>query len=137
MTKLPIDQAQLVELWQQVRSSAEERSKDFGDVALQYHLAKRFRLIEILDIAAGKRDQGVSVGLVTTLMAIHRNSDPGSKLSFLEWYPNTILPELTGLPVEALGYHDLLSSMDYWTDKAIGGAEADLTFKLGIDYHSV
>ena len=135
MTKLPIDQSQLVELWQQVRSSAEEQSKDFGDVALQYHLAKRFRLIEILDIAARKRDQGVSVGLVTTLMAIHRNSDPGSKLSFLEWYPTTILPELTGLPVEELSYHDLLSSMDYWTDRAIGGAEADMTFKLGIDYH--
>ena len=130
MTKLPINQGQLIKLWQQVRSSAEEQSKDFGDVALQYHLAKRFRLIEILDIAAGKRDQGVSVGLVTALMAIHRNSDPGSKLSFMEWYSNTILPELTGLPVEELGYHDLLSSMDYWTDRAIGCAEADMTFKL-------
>ena len=135
MTQLPINQGQLIKLWQQVRSSAEEQSKDFGDVALQYHLAKQFRLIDILNLAAGKRDQGVSAGLVTVLMAIHRNSDPGSKLSFLEWYPTTILPELTGLRVEELGYHDLLSSMDYWTDRAIRGAESDITFKLAIDYH--
>jgi transposase len=134
MTKRPINQAQLIELWQQVRSSAEEQSKDFGDVALQYHLAKRFRLIEILDLAAGKRDQGVSAGLVTVLMAIQRNSDPGSKFSFLEWYPNTILPELTGLPAEEVTYPDLLSSMDYWTDGAIGKAETDMTVKLVVDY---
>ena len=87
MTKLPIKQAQLIKLWQRVRSSAQERSKDFGDVALQYYLAESFGLIEILDYAAYKRDQGIRVGLATLLMAIHRNSDPGSKLSFLEWYP--------------------------------------------------
>src|SRR3990172_1765887 len=111
MSKLPKNQAQLIELWQQVRSAAEEQSKDFGDVALQYHLAKQFGLIEILDQAAGKRDQGISVGLATVLMAIHRNSDPGSKLSLLEWYPRTLLPELTGVPGREVTYPDLLSSM--------------------------
>lgn len=134
MSKLPINQADLIKLWQQVRSCAEEQSKDFGDVALQFHLAKRFLLAEILDIAAGKRDQGISVGLATVLMAIHRNSDPGSKLSFLDWYPTTILPELSGLSAEEVSYQDLLSSMDYWTDEAIGNAEADITFKLAVDY---
>lgn len=134
MSNLPINQADLIKLWQQVRSCAEEQSKDFGDVALQFHLAKRFCLIEILDIAAGKRDQGISVGLATVLMAIHRNSDPGSKLSFLDWYPTTILPELSGLSAQEVSYQDLLSSMDYWTDGAIGNAEADITLKLGHDY---
>lgn len=134
MAKLPINQAQLIKLWQRVRSSAEEQSKDFGDVALQYHLAEQFGLIETLDAAAGKRDQGISVGLATLLMAIHRNSDPGSKLSFLEWYPNTILPQLCGLPGKGVSYHDLLSSMDYWTDEAIGKAEAEMTVKLGKRY---
>ena len=85
MSKLPINQAQLIELWRRVQSASEVQSKEFGDVALQYHLAAQFGLIEILDQSAGKRDQGVSVGLATVLMAIHRNSDPGSKLSFLEW----------------------------------------------------
>ena len=134
MSKLPKNQAQLIELWQQVRSAAEEQSKDFGDVALQYHLAKQFGLIEILDQAAGKRDQGISVGLATVLMAIHRNSDPGSKLSLLEWYPNTLLPELTGVPGREVTYHDLLSSMDYWKDSAIAQAETDITLKLGKAY---
>lgn len=103
-------------------------------MALQYHLAKRFGLIEILDQAAGKRGQGISVGLATVLMAIHRNSDPGSKLSFLDWYPNTILPELTGVPGKEVAYHDLLSSMDYWKDSAIAQAETDITLQLGKAY---
>ena len=134
MTKLSIKQAQLIKLWQRVQPSAQVRSKDFGDVALQYYLAESFGLIEILDYAAYKRDQGMRVGLATLFMAIHRNSDPGSKLSFLEWYPNTILPELTGLSGEEVAYHDLLSSMDYWNDEAIGKAEKDMLFELGNTY---
>ena len=31
-------------------------------------------------------------------------------------------------------YHDLLSSMDYWTNEAIAQAETDATLKLGKDY---
>lgn len=134
MSKLPINQAQLIELWHQVRSAAEEQSKEFGDVALQYHLAEQFGLRDILDGAAGKRDQGVCAGLATLLMAIHRNCDPGSKLSFLEWYPRTILPELTGVSAQEIAYHDLLSSMDYWTNEAIAQVETDATLKLGKDY---
>ena len=134
MAKLPINQAQLIELWRRVQSASEVQSKEFGDVALQYHLAEQFGLIEILERSAGKRDQGVSVGLSTVLMAIHRNSDPGSKLSFLEWYPRTILPELTGVSAEGIAYHDLLSSMDYWTNEAIAQAETDMTLKSGKDY---
>ena len=131
MTALPVNPTQLAELWQQVRTTAEERSKDFGDVALQYHLAEQLGLVELLDQVAGKRTQGVSVGLVTLLMTIHRNSDPGSKLAFLEWYPTTILPELCGLPVGLIAYHDLLASMDYWTDEAIGQVETALTLRVG------
>ena len=131
MTALPVNPIQLVELWQQVRATAEERSKDFGDVALQYHLAEQLGLVELLDQVAGKRTQGISVGLAMLLMAIHRNSDPGSKLSFLDWYPTTILPELSGQPVGLIAYHDLLASMDYWTDEAIGQVESELTLRLG------
>jgi transposase len=68
------------------------------------------------------------------LMAIHRNSDPGSKFSFLEWYPTTALPELSGLPAEMVSYSDLLASMDYWTDEAIGQVETGLTLLLGQRY---
>lgn len=131
MTSLPVNPSQLAALWQQVRASAEERSKDFGDVALQYQLAEQLGLVELLDQVAGKRAQGISVGMATLMMAIHRNSDPGSKLAFLEWYPTTILPELSGQPVGVIAYHDLLASMDYWTDEAIGQVETELTLRLG------
>ena len=56
-------------------------------------------------------------------MAIHRDVDPGSKLSFLEWYPQTILPELAKLPNEEVSYQHLLRSLEYWDDIAIGKAE--------------
>jgi len=135
MTSLPVDSAQLSDLWHQVRSVAEERSKDFGDVALQYHLAEELSLVALLDSVAGKRDQGISVGQATVLMAIHRNSEPGSKLSFLEWYPTTALPELSGLPAELVSYADLLSSMDYWTDEAIGPVETELTLQVAQRFH--
>lgn len=131
MTSLPVNPSQLAALWQQLRASAEERSKDFGDVALQYQLAEQVGLVELLDQVAGKRAQGISVGMATLMMAIHRNSDPGSKRAFLEWYPTTILPELSGQPVGVIAYHDLLASMDYWTDEAIGQVETELTLRLG------
>ena len=135
MSSLLVDSAQLADLWYQVRATAEERSKDFGDVALQYHLAMQLGLVALLDRVAGKRDQGLSVGQVMLMMAIHRNSDPGSKLSFLEWYPTTALPELSGLPAERVTYSDLLSSMDYWTDEAIGQVETELTLQVAQQFH--
>ena len=92
-------------------------------------------LVALLDRVAGKRDQGLSVGQVMLMMAIHRNSDPGSKLSFLEWYPTTALPELSGLPAERVTYSDLLSSMDYWTDEAIGQVETELTLQVAQQFH--
>ena len=134
MSNLQVNQAQLVELWRQVQSVSEVRSKDFGDVALQYHLAQGCGLVALLDQAAGKRAQGISVGLAMVLMAIHRNSDPGSKWSFLDWYPTTILPELSGLPGEMVTYDDLLSSMDYWPEEAIGQVETALTLQLSQRY---
>jgi hypothetical protein len=89
-----LDQNELVELWQQLQSLTQEETRDCGDVALLWHLAER------LDQTADKREQGQSVGLLTVLMSIHRDADPGSKLSFLEWYPQTVLPELANLPSE-------------------------------------
>lgn len=135
MTTLPVDSAHLADLWHQVRSVSEEQSKDFGDVALQYHLAEKMGLVELLDRVAGKRDPGISVGQAMVWMAIHRNSDPGSKLSFLEWYPTTVLPELSGLPAKMIAYHDVLSSMDYWTEEAIGQVETELTLQVARQFH--
>ena len=87
-----LSQNQLKELWQQLQSLTQEQTRDCGDVVLLWHLAKRLGLVSILDEAAGKRAQGQSVGALSVLMAIHRAVDPGSKLSFLEWYPQTVLP---------------------------------------------
>jgi transposase len=136
-----LDQNELIELWQQIQSLTKEETRDCGDVALLWHLAERLDLVNILDQAAGKRGQGQSVGLVTVLMAIHRDVDPGSKLSFLEWFPQTILPELANLAHEEVSYQHLLRSLEYWDDSAIGKddsaigkIETAVLLKLGLEY---
>ena len=129
-----LNESELVELWQQLQSMTQEETRDCGDVALLWHLVERLDLVNILDQAAGKREQGESVGLVTALMAIHRDTDPGSKLSFLEWYPQTILPELANLANEEVSYQHLLRSLEYWDDIAIAKAETAILLKLGLDF---
>jgi len=99
-----LNENELVELWQRLQSLTQEETRDCGDVALLWHLAERLDLVNILSQSAGKREQGQSVGLLSVLMAIHRDVDPGSKQSFLEWYPQTILPELAKLPNEEVDY---------------------------------
>jgi transposase len=125
---------ELISLWQQLQAISQEESKECGDVALLWHLAKGLELPEILDAASGKRDQGEAVGLLTLIMAIHRDCDPSSKLALLEWYPKTILPQLTKLEVEKLNYHDLLRSLDYWTDQAIAAAEVGILLQLSLKF---
>ena len=60
-----LSQNELIELWQQLQSMTQEETRDCGDVALLWHLAKRLDLVNILDQAADKREQGQSVGLLT------------------------------------------------------------------------
>jgi len=129
-----LNESELVELWQQLRSLTQEETRDCGDVALLWHLAERLNLVSILDQAAGKREQGQSVGLLTVLMAIHQDVDPGSKLSFLEWYPQTILPEIANLAHQEVSYQHLLRSLEYWDNSAIGKAETAILLKLGLEY---
>ena len=129
-----LSQNELKELWQQLQSMTQEETRDCGDVALLWHLAKRLDLVNILDQASDKRTQGQSVGLLTVLMAIHRDTDPGSKLAFLDWYPQTILPELAELPPEEVNHQDLLRSLDYWDDQAIGKAEAAILLRLALEF---
>lgn len=129
-----LNENELVELWQQLQSLTQEETRDCGDVTLLWHLAERLALVNILDQAAGKREQGQSVGLLSVLMAIHRDTDPGSKLSFLEWYPQTVLPELVNLTLEEVSYQHLLRSLEYWDDSAIGKAETAILLKLGLEF---
>ena len=129
-----LSQNELQELWQQLQSMTHEETRDCGDVALLWHLAKRLDLVNILDQAADKRIQGQSVGLLAVLMAIHRDTDPGSKLAFLDWYPQTVLPELVKLAPADVNHQDLLRSLDYWDDQAIGKSEAATLLRLALEF---
>lgn len=122
------------ELWQQLQTLTEEETRECGDVALLWHLAQRLNLVEILDQSSKKREQGFSVGMLSLLMAIHRDSDPQSKLAFMDWYPKTILPELAKLKIEEVNYEHLLRSLDYWDDEAIAEVETKVFLQLAIGF---
>lgn len=97
MRQVQINQRQRANFENLIQSIEIEQTKEFGDVAVYYHLEREFGLIEIFDQAAGKRNQGVSVGFLTPIMAINRNVEPKSKRGILDWYPQTALPEITGV----------------------------------------
>jgi hypothetical protein len=59
-----LDQNELIELWQRLQSLTQEETRDCGGVALLWHLAERLDLVNILDQATDKREQGQSVGLL-------------------------------------------------------------------------
>ena len=80
----------------------------FGGAAAAWAMAKRLRLIEIIDRHVPKRNQGLSVGQYLTLAAINRCVEPKSKRAFAEWYGDTALARLC--PVEP----KLLASQRFW-----------------------
>lgn len=121
----------LTELLQQIHIA---ESSNFGDCGLLYHLAQSFGLIQILDQAAEKRDQGFRVGPLSVIMAINRLVDPRSKWQVPEWYSDTGLAQLTGIGKEELKYDDLLHTLEYWTEAAIARAEQGIFKQLALRY---
>jgi len=65
-----------------------------GGVAVLLRIAKRLELIDVINAAAPKRDQGPSVGHYILLAALNRSLRPCSKLAIGDWYERTVLRRL-------------------------------------------
>jgi len=65
-----------------------------GGVAALLRIAQRLELIEAINAAAPKRDQGPSVGHYIVLAALNRALAPCSKLAIGDWYDQTVLRRL-------------------------------------------
>ena len=83
-----------------------------GGVAALLGIAQRLDLLELINQVAPKRDQGPSVGHYIVLAALNRALAPTSKLQIAQWYEETVLRRLWGLPKSAFSSQRFWDHMD-------------------------
>jgi transposase len=99
---------------------------EFGAVATFYALQKRLSLMDIFNKHCNKREQGCSVGEYLLVKILNRCIDPRAKYALDEWYQQTILHRLLGIPVKALSGQNFWNNTTYLDEKAIDNIENDL-----------
>ena len=104
---------------------------EYGGSRALVHMARRLRLVEHVDAAAPKRDQGLSVGTYILLAVLNRILAPCSKAKLAEWYHSTAL------------YHDLpvrdadLTSQRFWDHMGYLTVERIRTIETALTEHMV
>jgi len=83
-----------------------------GGVAALLGIAQRLDLLELINQVAPKRDQGPSVGHYIVLAALNRALASTSKLQIAQWYEETVLRRLWGLPKSAFSSQRFWDHMD-------------------------
>ena len=99
---------------------------EFGAIAAFYSLQQRLSLMEIFNRHCKKRDQGYSPGEYLLIKIINRCVEPKAEYALDEWYQETILPRLTGIPVKALSGQNFWNNTAYLDEEAIENIENDL-----------
>ncbi len=95
------------------------------DVAVALEMWRRWKLPDLFNRLIPKGLDAVAASKVIAALAVHRCTDPGSKLYAQRWFPRTSLPELLGVDAEQFGntrIHCVLDSLDQ-VDEAL---QADL-----------
>ncbi len=91
---------------------------ELGGVCALYEIARRLKVVELIDRHCPKREQGLSIGEYMLLAAINRALEPVSKLKIADWYSKTVLYRL--LPAEK----KWLSSQRFWDNMGLLSAAA-------------
>ena len=99
---------------------------EFGAIAAFYDLQSRLSLMEIFNKHCNKRNQGHSPGEYLIIKIINRCIDPKAEYALDDWYQETILPRLVGVPVRALSGQNFWNNTAYLDEKAIENIENDL-----------
>ena len=89
----------------------------FGAVTAIYNLAKQWNMVEIIDNAVGKRDQGLNIGNYILIAAINRCVCPKSKRQIGQWFFDT--PLRRWIPAKK----SWLSSKRFWDNMALIDAQ--------------
>ncbi len=85
------------------------------DVAVALETWNRWKLPRLFNRLLPQKNEAVPPGTIIAALALHRCTDPGSKLFAQRWYPTTALPELLDLDVNQFGntrIHRTLDALD-------------------------
>ena len=105
-----------------------------GGVAGLLGIAQRLGLVELIDEAAPKREQGASVGQYMVLAALNRALAPCSKLAIGDWYEQTVLRRLWRVPKTAFSSQRFWDHMDMVSEEVIDSVQAKLAARVEREY---
>jgi len=105
-----------------------------GGVAALLSIAQRIRLVDLINEAVPKRDQGPSVGQYMLLAALNRALDPCSKKAIGAWYDRTALRRLWGYPPVDFSSQRFWDHMDMVSDDAIETVQGRLLETVRREY---
>jgi len=101
-----------------------------GGVAALMGIARRLKLVDLIDEAVPKREQGPSVGHYLTLAALNRALAPCSKLAIGDWYEQTVLRRLWRFDKSAFTSQRFWDHMSMVSPSAIEAIQAALAPRI-------
>jgi len=104
--------------------------RDFAAVSALYDLARRLRLVELIDRHVPKRGRGPSVGTYLLVAALNRCVAPCSKAQIGAWFEGTVLQRLVPLAARQLNSQRFWENMHRVSREALVAIERDLTAHL-------
>ncbi len=101
-----------------------------GGVAALLRIAQRLGVVELVDEAVPKRDQGPSVGHYMLLAALNRALAPCSKVAIGDWYEQTVLRRLWRFPKRVFSSQRFWDHMDLVSEQAIDSVQEQLAARI-------
>ena len=101
-----------------------------GGVAALLRIAQRLELLEVINAAVPKRDQGPGVGHYIVLAALNRALAPCSKLAIGDWYEQTVLRRLWGFDKTVFSAQRFWDHMSLVSDAAIEAIQEALVPRI-------
>lgn len=101
-----------------------------GGVAALLRIAQRLGLVNVIDEATPKREQGPSVGQYITLAALNRALAPCSKLAIGDWYDGTVLRRLWRFQKKTFSSQRFWDHMSMISEEAIEEIQAALVPRI-------
>jgi transposase len=101
-----------------------------GGVAALLRIAQRLELLNVIDEAVPKRNQGPSVGHYMLLAALNRALAPCSKLAIADWYESTVLRRLWPFAKSEFSSQRFWDHMDMIPEDAIENIQQALASRV-------
>lgn len=96
-----------------IRGVRVAQSRDFGEIYLGLLLWRALRLDLLLEAEIPRGREDVPWAIVGVILALARFCAPNSELHIADtWYPRTALPELLGVPADAVNKDRLYRGLD-------------------------